>query len=302
MKLIRGVCVAVLLTIGSAAEPCTIARPVSPEEVVRDADVIARAAAVDYARPPRDPTVWTTGQPDSLVRFRLVEVVKGSDVPPELVLPGYLVDKDDFNNVKVPYTFVRPGGQAGSCFANAYRRGAEFLLMLKKRPDRSYTVNWYALGPVNEQLRSANDPWLLWVREQVAGRPWGQSSEEEYRKFIRAVSQDISKLKDRYPQLQEFSSTKHADLTELRVSYGYRTHRAERPGGWSAAVPNPDPDGIWFYIDLHDPDSKAQIHTQPVPNSHSRVGNKSVSFLILEGSKTKPVAGEIAAILKRHGA
>jgi hypothetical protein len=167
MKRIPGICVTVLLTIASAAEPCTITRPVSPEEIVRDAEVIARAAAIDYARPPSDPKAWTTGQPDSLVRFRLVEVVKGSDVPPELVLPGYVVDEDDFNTMKVPYNFVRPGGRAGSCFANSYRRGAEFLLMLKKRPDGSFTVNWYALGPVNEQLRSADDPWLLWVREQV---------------------------------------------------------------------------------------------------------------------------------------
>ena len=167
MKPICGVCVAILLTIARAAEPCTITRPVSPEEVVRDAEIIARAAAVDYARPPRDPSVLTTGQPDSQVRFRLVEVVKGTDVPRELVLPGYLVDQDDFNNMKVPYTFVRPGGRAGSCFANSYRRGAEFLLMLKKGSDGSYTVNWYALGPVNEQLRSADDPWLLWVRQQV---------------------------------------------------------------------------------------------------------------------------------------
>jgi hypothetical protein len=33
-----------------------------------------------------------------------------------------------------------------------------------------YTVNWYALGPVNEQLRSAEDPWLLWVREELETR------------------------------------------------------------------------------------------------------------------------------------
>ena len=136
----------------------------------------------------------------------------------------------------------------------------------------------------------------------VAGAQSGSPGELQYREFIRGVSEDLAELKDKYPQLQEFSLTRHADLAELKISYGYRTHRAERPGGWSAAVPNPDPDGIWFYIDLHDPDSKAQIHTQPVPNSHGRVGNKSVSFLILEGSKTKPVAGEIAAILKRHGA
>jgi hypothetical protein len=30
-----------------------------------------------------------------------------------------------------------------------------------------YTVYWSPLSPVNEQLRSAEDPWLLWVRQQV---------------------------------------------------------------------------------------------------------------------------------------
>jgi hypothetical protein len=40
-------------------------------------------------------------------------------------------------------------------------------LMLKKKQSGGYTVNWYALAPVNEQLHSINDPWLLWVREQA---------------------------------------------------------------------------------------------------------------------------------------
>ena|SRR5687768_944091 len=161
---------ALFLAFSRAAEPCSITGPVLPEEIVRGSDAIVRAIAVEYARPPKDPTIWTTGEPDSQVRFRTIEVVKGRDVPSVIVLPGYIDDRDDFNDVKVPYTFVRPGGRHGSCFANSYRQGAEFLLMLKKRADDSYTVNWYALGPVNEQLRSAEDPWLLWVREQVGKR------------------------------------------------------------------------------------------------------------------------------------
>lgn len=159
-----------VLAVARVAEPCTIAGPVLPVEIVRGADAIVRAVAVEYARAPEDPTRWTTGEPDSLVRFRVVEAVKGREIPASIVLPGYLVNRDDFNDQKVPYAFVRPGGRAGSCFANSYRQSAEFLLMLKKRPDGSYFVNWYGLGPVNEQLRSASDPWLLWVREQVGKR------------------------------------------------------------------------------------------------------------------------------------
>ena len=40
-------------------------------------------------------------------------------------------------------------------------------MMLKKNHDGEFTVYWYALGPVNEQLHSADDPWLLWVRKQI---------------------------------------------------------------------------------------------------------------------------------------
>lgn len=159
---------ALLLMISTTAEPCSIGRPVSPEDVVRGADAIVRVRAVQYVRPPQDPAVWTTGEPDSQVEFRTIEILKGAPVPSTVVLPGYLVDRDDFNELKAPYTFVRPGGRAGSCYANSYRRNAEFLLMLKQRSDRSYTVNWYALGPVNEQLRNDGDPWLLWVRNQVS--------------------------------------------------------------------------------------------------------------------------------------
>jgi len=85
----------------------------------------------------------------------------------DLILPGYLVDRDDFNDRPAPYTFVRPGGRAGSCFANPYRSGAQFLLFLKKTIAGELTVNWYALAPVNEQLHSDDDPWPLWVRERA---------------------------------------------------------------------------------------------------------------------------------------
>ena len=85
-------------------------------------------------------------------------------------MSGELVDQDDFNDHKVPYTFVRPDGRHGPCYAISYRVGAQYLLMLKMRADGAYTVNWDSLGPVNEQLRSADDPWLVWVRKQTRRR------------------------------------------------------------------------------------------------------------------------------------
>jgi hypothetical protein len=159
--------VLLLLSIPTSAQPCSVSGMISPQQMVRDADAIVRAAAVDYARPPAEPDMRTTGEPDSRVRFRTVEVLKGAGFPSLIELPGYLVERDDFNEGKIPYTFVRPGGRSGSCFANSYRRNAQFLLMLKKRADGAFTVNWYALGPVNEQLRTGDDPWLEWVRDHV---------------------------------------------------------------------------------------------------------------------------------------
>jgi hypothetical protein len=61
-------------------EPCSILYPVSPVEVVHGADVIVRARNVAYARPPSNPNSWTTGRSDSLVRFEVLETLKGQAV------------------------------------------------------------------------------------------------------------------------------------------------------------------------------------------------------------------------------
>lgn len=145
---------------------CSVAKLTSNVELVSQADSIVRARAVEYAKPPSDPGNWTTGVPDSEVRFERLELISGADAS-GLTLPGYLVQRDDFNDQQAPYRFVRPGGRAGSCFANSYRNGAEYLLFLKKTNSGAFTVNWAALAPVNEQLHSSSDEWLIWVREQA---------------------------------------------------------------------------------------------------------------------------------------
>lgn len=134
--------------------------------------------------------------------------------------------------------------------------------------------------------------------------PWETSLADmlKYQKFIQKVSKEISELKDTYPQIKEFSIDKHVDIKNLRIDYSYHTHESERSGGWTSGVPNPDPDGIWFYIDLHDQDSTAQIHTQPVTGLSLRVSEKLICFLILEGMTTKSVGSKILSILKRNGA
>jgi len=157
---------AFVLVLSLHAYACSRLTPVSSIEMVSQADVIVRAFAEKYDVAPKNPNVVTTGVPDSTVHFHVLEVIRG-DARTDLTLPGYLSDKDDFNDHPSPYNFVRPGGRAGSCIANTYRSGVQFLLLLKKQDSRELTVNWYALGPVNEQLHSTNDPWLLWVRAEA---------------------------------------------------------------------------------------------------------------------------------------
>ncbi|HEX7706457.1 MAG TPA: hypothetical protein VF701_08375 [Thermoanaerobaculia bacterium] len=154
-----------IVLLPSNAYPCSRTTPVDPAEMVRFADLIVVARAVDYDRAPSDHRITTTGVPDSVVRFEIDEWVKGKG-PTSLSLHGYLSAADDFNEITVPYTFVRKGGRSGSCFANSYREGGRFLLVLKLHKG-AYNVDWYALGPTNEQLHDGEDPWLVWVRTQV---------------------------------------------------------------------------------------------------------------------------------------
>lgn len=119
-------------------------------------------------------------------------------------------------------------------------------------------------------------------------------------KTMNAIGQGIANLRDQFPQLREFSVSKNVLSQRLIITYDYHTHRSQIRGGWRRQVPEPDDDGLWFYIDLHDPASTAQIHTQPVMQPYC-FEDKQLSFLILEGKKTKPVSDEIWAILKQHG-
>jgi hypothetical protein len=147
---------------------CDRIGPVVPESMVARADLIVCARAVDYSQLPRG-FGRTSGRPESVVHFRIEQVVTGRHVPTDLDLPGYLDGPDDYNELPVPYHFVRRGGRSGSCFANTYRQGGDYLLVLKL-VENEYTTDWYALGPTNEQLHSADDPWLQWVRRQVGPR------------------------------------------------------------------------------------------------------------------------------------
>ena len=134
--------------------------------LIGNADAIVRVEVLGYTTPPANTGFRDTGVPDSTVRFKVIEVLRGLDIS-DLVLPGYVVQKDDFNDLPSPYTFVRPGGRGGSYYANSYRDSAQYLLFLKRIGTGELSVKWAPLAPVNEQLHSSEDPWLIWVRQQV---------------------------------------------------------------------------------------------------------------------------------------
>lgn len=125
---------------------------------------------------------------------------------------------------------------------------------------------------------------------------------EDYTEICVDIAKDIELLKGQFPQLKEFESSKNLDKQGCKISYAYRCHWPTQRPGWAGGVPNPDPEGIWFYIgvwDENDPaESSAQINTQPVlPLWH--IKNRRVTYLILEGEKTSSVGARIFEILKK---
>lgn len=131
---------------GYVWSPQRIAQMVdSAAEIVR-----ARAVSADSLahRVTFEPLEWIRRTTDDTTRFELY---------------GTAVDRDDFNQMAVPYGMVRLAGQRGHCFATEYRLGAQYLLLFTDRP-RPRTIQWWALAPLNEQLRGDDDAWLAWVR------------------------------------------------------------------------------------------------------------------------------------------
>lgn len=155
------------------------------QDLVGEAEVVVRVEAVDSFRvnwptvpQPRDTPLdeMIMRFPIDLIRFRTVEVLRWPDPaevlggrtgPGEFALWGRVVDTDDFNPLPVPYGMVRRSGQRGSCYTSDYRIGGEYLFLMI-RQDNELTPLWSPLSPTNEQIRGDDDPWLQWVREQLA--------------------------------------------------------------------------------------------------------------------------------------
>jgi hypothetical protein len=154
----------VMLLLAQVTIQACQSRVPKPEKLVEQADVIVRATAYSYDEAPEG-YLLTMGVAGTIIKFKVIETLKGEVAEPLLVY-GYLTDEDDYNDHHVPYTFVRRGGRAGNCFAVSYKKGADFLLFLKKGKGK-FTPYWKALAPVNEQIRPNDDDWLLWVKEQL---------------------------------------------------------------------------------------------------------------------------------------
>ena len=148
------------------ASPCDVIVMQSPADLVRQADAIVVVRSLSYATAPSE-KYGPNGEPESRVRFQVVEVLKGSGIGNELVLPGFLGAVDDFNDQRPPYTSVRSFGRRANCFADEYRQGGLFLLFLTMTERSGYTARWAPLAPINEQLHAGEDPWLAWVRGQL---------------------------------------------------------------------------------------------------------------------------------------
>jgi hypothetical protein len=151
-----------VLAVAGPAFPCSFVGPhpvPTPEELVRQADVIVRVRA----RAADDPGSRTAR---ILVRFDVLEVLKGSLPEATLSDAGYLENRDDANGGAVPYTFIRRGGTHGDCHARNYRAGGEYLFFMR-RTASGLTPHWAALKPANEQIFGDNDRWVTWVRQQL---------------------------------------------------------------------------------------------------------------------------------------
>jgi hypothetical protein len=167
--------VLVSFAVGWVASPglaCSVTEMPTPAELLRRAETIVRVRADRFSdQAGQDGTLAGSG---TQVRFAVLEVLKGCSVGSTIEFNGRLGERDDPNDHPVPYTFVRPGGRSGNCFALEYRLNGEYLLLLARDSHAAYaqpnrlTPYWAPLTATNEQLFGPDDPWLAWVKKQLA--------------------------------------------------------------------------------------------------------------------------------------
>src|SRR3972149_2408137 len=91
------------LLAATSGSPCSVmGDPPTPAQLTAEADVIAQVRADGYTEQGFE------ASPGSVIRFAVLDVVKGSLKQPQLLIWGTLVAYDDFNDGPGPYTFIRP--------------------------------------------------------------------------------------------------------------------------------------------------------------------------------------------------
>jgi hypothetical protein len=157
---------------GKTVEPgagfCSIDPPIRfsaarTRRIVREATVVVRATAIGYTPTPEGST-----RPDlTYVAFAVREVLKGT-AGDTLRIYGGLEDHDSFQEGPVPYLSYHRR-YAGECAAFTYRPGGEYLLLMApSTAGLGISPYWQILAPTNEQIRGRDDPWVVWVRREIA--------------------------------------------------------------------------------------------------------------------------------------
>ena len=102
------------------------------------------------------------------VTLQVLEVLKGSYDRPFVTVAGQIRDYPSDPARRPPYDQIDCVGRVpgcGDCFARGYKDGAQYLLLLK-----GGTPYWAPLSPTNEEISGPDDPWVVRVKRELAGR------------------------------------------------------------------------------------------------------------------------------------
>ena len=142
-----------------AVHACTaLLKPI--DQVIRESETVVRARVVAS-----DPRMRTD---PGRITLRVLEVLKGSYDRLFVTVTGQIRDYPSDPARRPPYDQIDCVGRVpgcGSCFAQSYKDGAQYLLLLK-----GGTPYWAPLSPTNEEVFGTDDPWVAWVRRRLAGR------------------------------------------------------------------------------------------------------------------------------------